>query len=80
MKHVAAWMRRIISYAFIALIRFYQAAISPYLPPSCRYAPTCSQYGIEAIQKHGPWKGAWLSLKRLASCHPWGGSGHDPVP
>ncbi len=80
MTQIAAWVRRIISIVFIGLIRFYQAAISPYLPPSCRYAPTCSQYGIEAIRRHGPWKGGYLSLKRLASCHPWGGSGHDPVP
>lgn len=55
-------------------------AISPYLPPSCRYTPTCSAYGIEALKKYGPFKGGWLTLKRIASCHPWGGSGYDPVP
>jgi len=65
---------------FILLIRFYQAAISPYLPPSCRYTPSCSAYGVEAIKKHGPFKGGWLTLKRVLSCHPWGGSGYDPVP
>lgn len=64
----------------VGLIKFYQAAISPYLPPSCRYTPTCSAYGIEAIKKHGPIKGGWLTIKRIASCNPWGGSGYDPVP
>jgi uncharacterized protein len=64
----------------ILLIRFYQGAISPYLAPSCRYTPSCSQYGIEAIRKHGPIKGGWLTLKRFLSCNPWGGSGYDPVP
>ncbi len=65
---------------FILLIQFYQAAISPYFMPSCRFTPSCSQYGIEAIQKHGAWKGGWLVLKRLSRCHPWGGKGFDPVP
>lgn len=71
---------KIISYFLIGLIRFYQGAISPYLPSSCRYTPTCSHYGVEALKKHGPLKGGWFTLKRIASCHPWGGSGHDPVP
>ncbi len=65
---------------FIGLIRFYQGAISPYLPPSCRYVPTCSQYGVEAINKYGPFRGGWITLKRFSRCHPWGGSGYDPVP
>jgi putative membrane protein insertion efficiency factor len=65
---------------FILLIRFYQAAISPYFMPSCRFTPSCSAYGIEAIQKYGALRGGWLILKRLARCHPWGGSGIDPVP
>lgn len=69
-----------ISKFFIALIRFYQHAISPYLPPSCRFVPTCSAYGIEALQKHGAIKGLWLTIKRISKCHPWGGSGYDPVP
>jgi uncharacterized protein len=55
-------------------------AISPHLPASCRYTPTCSQYGLEAIKKYGPFKGGLLTLKRILSCHPWGGSGYDPVP
>lgn len=64
----------------IALIKFYQWFISPFLPPSCRYTPTCSQYGIEALKKHGLFKGSLLTLKRISKCHPRGGSGYDPVP
>jgi len=71
---------KILAIPFIWLVRFYQAAISPYLPPSCRYAPTCSQYTLEALKKHGFFKGGWLSIKRIVSCNPWGGHGHDPVP
>ncbi|MDT8308646.1 MAG: membrane protein insertion efficiency factor YidD [Bacteroidales bacterium] len=74
------FLKKIVSSLFIFLIRIYQNAISPYLMPSCRYTPTCSQYGIEAITKHGPFKGGWLTLKRFLSCGPWGGSGYDPVP
>ena len=61
-------------------IRFYQRYVSPMLPPACRFTPTCSHYAIEAIQKHGALKGLWLALRRLLRCHPWGGSGYDPVP
>ncbi|MBQ7460898.1 MAG: membrane protein insertion efficiency factor YidD [Bacteroidaceae bacterium] len=61
-------------------IRFYQRFISPLTPPSCRFTPTCSQYAVEALRKHGPLKGLWLAVKRLLRCHPWGGSGYDPVP
>jgi hypothetical protein len=71
---------KILAVPFIWLVRFYQAAISPYLPPSCRYTPTCSQYTVEALKKHGIIKGGWLSIKRIVSCNPWGGHGHDPVP
>ncbi|MEI6576970.1 MAG: membrane protein insertion efficiency factor YidD [Bacteroidota bacterium] len=73
-------MKKLLASIFILLIRFYQAALSPYLMPSCRYTPSCSQYGVEAIQKHGPFKGGWLTLKRFLSCGPWGKSGYDPVP
>ncbi len=66
--------------ALIFLIRVYQAGVSPYFPPACRYSPTCSQYTAEAIAKHGPIKGIWLGIKRIGRCHPWGGSGYDPVP
>ncbi len=73
-------MKKILTKILIGLIRFYQYAISPYLPPSCRYTPTCSAYGVEALKKYGPFKGGWLTIKRIASCNPWGGSGYDPVP
>ena len=64
----------------IAPIHVYRYAISPLLPATCRYTPTCSQYAIEAIKKHGPLKGSLLAAKRIGRCHPWGGHGYDPVP
>ncbi|MGJ1431973.1 membrane protein insertion efficiency factor YidD [Sphingobacterium spiritivorum] len=67
-------------FLFILLIRIYQLFISPLLGANCRYTPTCSQYGMEAIKKHGPFKGGWLAIKRILRCNPWGGHGHDPVP
>ncbi len=73
-------MRQLLSKFFILLISFYKAAVSPLLGAACRYTPTCSQYGVEAIQKHGPFKGLWLTIKRVVSCNPWGGHGYDPVP
>jgi uncharacterized protein len=65
---------------FVVLIKLYQYLLSPIMGAQCRYTPTCSQYGIEAIKKHGSFKGGWLTLKRIARCNPWGGHGHDPVP
>lgn len=62
------------------LVKIYQIAISPILPQSCRYTPTCSSYMIQALEKHGLFKGLWLGIKRILSCHPWGGHGYDPVP
>ena len=73
-------LKQITSFPFIVLIKFYQAAISPWLGSKCRYTPTCSHYGIEAFKKHGPIKGFWLTLKRIIKCNPWGGHGYDPVP
>ena len=73
-------MKRIFSLLLIIPIKNYQTIISPLLGPSCRFTPTCSQYAVEAIQKYGPFKGSWLSFKRILKCHPWGGSGYDPVP
>ena len=64
----------------ILLIKIYQKAVSPWTPATCRYNPTCSSYSIDAFQKHGLWKGFVLTIKRIGSCHPWGGSGYDPVP
>lgn len=73
-------VKQILSFPFISLIKVYQLVISPWMGPSCRYTPTCSQYGIEALKKYGPVKGLWLTAKRIARCNPWGGHGHDPVP
>lgn len=64
----------------ILLVKIYQIFISPYFPNNCRFTPTCSAYSVEALKKHGIFKGLWLSLKRLLRCHPWGGHGYDPVP
>lgn len=73
-------LKKILSMPFILLVRFYQICISPLKPPSCRFTPTCSQYAIEALKKYGPLKGSYLAIRRLLRCHPFGGSGYDPVP
>jgi putative membrane protein insertion efficiency factor len=65
---------------FLIPVFIYQRVISPFLPPSCRYVPTCSQYAVDAVMKHGIFRGGWLALRRILRCHPWGGSGYDPVP
>ncbi len=64
----------------LGLIRLYQYLVSPLLPGSCRYLPTCSEYAAQAIAGHGAARGSWLALRRLLRCHPWGGAGYDPVP
>ena len=74
------FLKAILGSPFILLIKLYQVLISPWLPSSCRFSPTCSEYGIEAFRKHGPLKGMYLTIKRIGRCHPWGGQGHDPVP
>ena len=71
---------RILSFPFVILIKLYQVTLSPLLGPKCRFTPTCSQYAIEALKKHGVIKGLWLAIKRISKCHPWGGHGYDPVP
>ncbi len=73
-------VRKIFSSVLVGLVKFYQGAISPLFPGTCRYTPTCSQYMIEALKIHGPVTGLWMGIKRLLRCHPWGGSGYDPVP
>ncbi len=73
-------LQKIFIIILIRLIRFYQVAISPWLGKNCRYQPTCSQYTLEALKVHGLYKGVFLGIKRILSCHPWGGSGYDPVP
>ena len=71
---------QLLTYPFILLVRFYQVAISPLKPPTCRFSPTCSTYALEAPKKYGLLKGGRLALRRIMRCHPWGGSGYDPVP
>ncbi|NCG04583.1 MAG: membrane protein insertion efficiency factor YidD [Bacteroidetes bacterium] len=73
-------MKKVLILPFVLLIRFYQTVISPLLPSSCRFHPTCSQYSVIALQKHGLWRGTLLAIKRISKCHPWGGHGEDPVP
>lgn len=73
-------MMKWVSEFFIFFIRIYQGMISPLLGKNCRFTPTCSQYAVEALRKHGPVYGSWLTIKRILRCHPWGGSGYDPVP
>ncbi|MDR1593061.1 MAG: membrane protein insertion efficiency factor YidD [Prevotellaceae bacterium] len=72
-------LRKIMIFIPVVLIRAYQLLISPYFPSSCRYTPTCSAYALEALKKYGLFKGAYRATKRILSCHPWGGSGYDPV-
>ena len=71
---------KLLAVPFILLIKIYQLLISPLFPSSCRYTPTCSHYTLEALKKYGLIKGSWLGVKRISRCHPWGGSGYDPVP
>ncbi len=73
-------MKALLAKPLIWLVRGYQLFISPFVPPSCRFHPTCSHYAIEALQRHGAVKGLWLALRRIARCHPWHPGGHDPVP
>lgn len=72
--------KKILIAPFVFLVRIYQWIISPLLPKSCRFEPTCSHYTIEALKVHGLWRGMILSIRRIARCNPWGGSGYDPVP
>jgi uncharacterized protein len=73
-------LKKIIISPLIFLVRLYQVVLSPLTPATCRFEPTCSSYTIEALKKHGLFKGGWLAIKRILSCHPWGKSGYDPVP
>jgi uncharacterized protein len=80
MRDVWARFCKLMVEVFLLPIKFYKLCISPLLPPSCRYTPTCSEYAMIAIRKYGVLKGGWLAFKRIMRCHPWGGSGYDPVP
>ena len=70
----------IVRQALVAALRFYKRFVSPFLPAACRYYPSCSEYAMESIERHGSLRGAWLALCRLARCHPWSKGGFDPVP
>jgi len=76
----ASRLSRVLARPLAAVVRFYQVALSPWLGWHCRFQPTCSEYAREALERHGAFRGGWLTLRRLARCHPWGGSGYDPVP
>ncbi|MGB0486770.1 MAG: membrane protein insertion efficiency factor YidD [Flavobacteriaceae bacterium] len=73
-------MKKVIIFPFLAIIKFYQNFISPLLPSTCRYTPTCSEYAKQSLVKHGLIKGSFISVKRIIKCNPWGGNGYDPVP
>ena len=79
-KKVWSFVKRVLVWLLLLPIRFYQVCISPLTPPSCRFTPTCSEYARQALVKHGPFKGLYLAIRRILRCHPWGGSGYDPVP
>ena len=80
MRRLWKWACDALMWGLWAGVRFYQVCISPLFPGWCRFTPTCSEYAVQALRKYGPFKGTWLAMKRLSHCHPWGGSGYDPVP
>jgi len=80
LKQLLSFLKSLLVGFLVLLVKLYQYTIGVFLPNACRYAPTCSQYAIEAIKKYGPLKGTWLAMKRISRCHPWGGHGYDPVP
>ena len=80
LKEAYKFFIKLLAVPFILLIKIYQLLISPLFPSTCRYNPTCSHYTLEALKKYGLLKGGWLGIKRISRCHPWGGSGYDPVP
>jgi hypothetical protein len=74
------FLGRVLAWPLLGIVWFYRYAISPLLGGNCRFQPSCSAYAEEALRKYGAFKGGWLTLKRIGRCHPWGGSGYDPVP
>ena len=80
MKTLLHGLRKLVVWLLLLPIYFYKGAISPLTPPSCRFTPSCSTYAIEAIRRHGRLRGLYLAIRRILRCHPWGGSGYDPVP
>ena len=80
LRRILSFLSHCLACLLVVLVVFYQKVISPFTPPSCRFTPTCSEYARQALLKHGPVKGLYLAVRRLLRCHPWGGSGYDPVP
>ncbi len=80
MRQIFLGLRKLLTLILLLPIYFYKGAISPLTPPSCRFTPSCSTYAVEALRRHGPVKGLYLAIRRILRCHPWGGSGYDPVP
>lgn len=80
MQCIAKMILKVLGSLLLLPVYFYKYAISPLTPASCRHVPTCSQYAVEAVKIHGPFKGFWLATKRISKCHPWGTHGYDPVP
>jgi putative membrane protein insertion efficiency factor len=73
-------LRTALTWLLSLLVRGYQGFVRPWLPPACRYTPTCSEYALDALRLHGPFRGTALATRRICRCHPWGGGGYDPVP
>lgn len=80
MQRIVHAIYKLIGWVFLVPVYIYKYAISPFTPASCRHYPTCSEYALQAVKIHGPFKGIWLTTKRISRCHPWGTSGYDPVP
>lgn len=73
-------MRRVLTWLVKLPIHLYRYTLSPLIGPRCRFAPSCSEYALEAVSRHGPVAGSWMAARRICRCHPWGGHGYDPVP
>ncbi len=77
---MAAALSRLVALPLVGLVHLYRLCVSPWLGNNCRFQPSCSRYALDALRKHGAFRGTWLAMQRIARCHPWGGAGHDPVP
>lgn len=80
MKTLAKRLEKILAWPLVGLVAVYRYGVSPLLGTNCRFQPSCSEYAREALLRHGAFRGSWLAARRVARCHPWGGSGHDPLP